>query len=338
MIDHSKFQEEIQGAYPAKGRSGLLTHDEAALAQTMSTMPHVQSVTDDDITALRMALQHAKFEDPYSESAIYYMLTGRRGLWIYARNEASFLVCLHPNVKDTVLVFPSFGGRIPDLKNEFLDKVGGKIAFRLARAPSDHAVDSSFREVKEDVLDWAYPVQIIFCKDTVERKGRNYQVVRQVMNKFSHQDVQSRAVDFEGDGQLLLDLASEWENHRQSYFRGYETQSGYFNRLVKLGRMDDSGLRWLLLYKDGMPRGFSIWEEGAQKTANLFASLVTVDSCSNLCTWLVARTCEQVIGNGGHSLCLGGSETEGMDRFKRKFAPGRSVSLKTLAPLPAAFK
>lgn len=332
MIDPSKSQEGIQDSHSAKGCPDPFTHDEAAFAQTMSTMSHVQSVTDDDIPALRMALQRAKFEDPYSESAIYYALTGRRGLWIYARNEASFLFCFHPNVKDTVLIFPPFGGRTPDLKAEFLDRVGGKIAFRLARVPSDHAVEGSFREVKEDVLDWAYPVQIIFCKDTVERKGGNYQVVRQVMNKFSHQDVQSRAVDFERDGALLLDLAREWEDHRQSYFRGYETQSGYFNRLVKLGRMDDSGLRGLLLYKDGMPRGFSVWEEGAQKTANLFASLVTVDTCSNLCTWLIVRTCEQAMKNGSLELCLGGSETEGMDRFKRKFAPCRSVPLRTISP------
>lgn len=48
-------------------------------------------------------------DDTYLNSPLYYVLTGRKGVWVHEGFGAVMVVCAHPHVADRLLVFPEIG-------------------------------------------------------------------------------------------------------------------------------------------------------------------------------------------------------------------------------------
>ncbi len=314
-----------------------LSRKEIAFSQKIAETPNVQKIELQNLALLKTILQRGTFEDPYAASPAYYGLTGRRGLWVYARENTVILFCLHPNVQNKVLVFPPFGAKPEKELNRFLELVSPlDMKLHLSRFSAGYTAppDKAFREQKEKTLDWKYPVHTISCHDLMQRKGKAYQVIRQSMNKFSRRNTQIRTIDFQQDACLLRTMAEKWEHSRQTYYNDYEVPCDYFSHLIELCQHAGLELTGTILYLDGEPMGFCIWEMPVpgRNCANIFASQIKNDEHTNLCTYLVVKSCEKMRNSDIDNACLGGSETEGLDRYKRKFIPHSSLQLKTFVP------
>ncbi|MCB1317739.1 MAG: hypothetical protein KDK27_17360, partial [Leptospiraceae bacterium] len=127
-------------------------------------------------------------------------------------------------------------------------------------------------------------------------------------------------------------LAQQWEAKTNHYDR-YDLRTNYFNYLARLAVEQRSlNLRGLIVSVEGQDAGFSIWEPESNggKTANLFASQVSDFNTTNLATYLTVVSAEQMLAEGAEFMCLGGSETEGMDRYKQGFIQTYSTPLDTI--------
>lgn len=316
---------------------------EENFVRIINALPAVLPIKMDNLPVLRRVFDDAAFEDSYAESPVYHGLTGRRGLWIYAHDKSAFLFCLHPNLRDKVLVFPLLAKKNPDVVSTFINAVvpSSGMDVMLARVPPEEEATSRrvgqhlFRPQREEVLDWAWPVHTVSLAALAQRRGGAYSVIRQTMNKFADSDLRERPINFQQDAGIVARLAQEWEKSRSDYFSSYQMPSTYYARLLELGREGANDLHGLLVTDNDRPVGFSIWENGMKGTANLFASAVSGDNRTNLCTWLIVRSCEAARKAGMSRMCLGGSETAGMDRFKRKFVPSQSLSLSTMVLAPS---
>ena len=349
------------------------TPEEEQLVERLDNIPRIKRIQSGDIPVLKTAFDNASTsidKDPYLVSPTYHALTGRRGLWLYSDEETSTAVvfCLHPNLKNTVVIYPGFGEGPNRAIVNLIDKIQAAedpgeslnikgIKFQIGRvrpesslhdiAEGRHLIHAE--TVEEQVLDWRFPVHTVKCRDLVERKGKDYGRIRQAMNKFERAGAEVREIDFKSrdDQKTISKISRAWEDKTAHYDRYDLTLVPYFNTLVKMAQTQaELGLRGLFVVLNGKPRGFSIWEPGhnSTKAANLFASQIGREnadtdaknnadevSITNLGTFLHVKIAEQLLEDGTDYVCLGGSENETMDDYKRGFRPKYSTPLQTVA-------
>jgi len=283
-------------------------------------------VTDDDLKALQKRLMASGSGDPYARSAAYFAMTGRDGLWKVEEDGALVLLCRHPNVENEILVFPPVGDAGGVLLSQTLEAVAatGKIV-RLARfenPPMHGGLNGSkirMSRIPEIVLDWAYPVHVLDTTAVANHRGRGFENLRQHLNRLDMMRISVRDIVMESDRESVLAAAQAWAGDDVSKVSTYERQLELFGTLPLAGRV---------IFCGGKPAGFSIWEEtdARQGMANAYAHLA-VHEIDGLSRFVIVDMCRTLAMRGFQQVCIGGSETEGLDRFKRKFCPVESVSL-----------
>ncbi len=330
----------------------LATQEERSLVKRLIGLQGISKIKTSDIHTLKSAFKNASSDDPYSISPTYYAVTGRRGLWlskhIKGENEkTACLFCLHPNIKNTVVIFPPFGCNPSDAVISLINEIGDiGINFQIGRIAKQSNITKEMSEYfsgratasKENILDWAFPVHTINATKLIERKGKKYGRIRQVMNKFDGIDTSVREIDFFNDSSLIKKLSSNWDGNTDHYNQYDITLNMYFETLANIACKEPQiSLNGIIISIDGVDRGFSIWEPALteSKTANLFASQVTSFDMTNLSTYLTIKSVEYALNYGDEYMCLGGSENIGMDRYKRGFIPDISEELITIKIEPA---
>lgn len=335
-----------------------VTDKEEAFFRKMRGTPYVSNIDFDHLRRLKDAFKNATAEDPYSLSPTYYGLTGRRGLWVHhcESGDTAMIFCLHPNKDDTVLVFPPFGISPKPMLTGFLEHIaplGMKMQIGRVYEEDTNLLEFACAArgltasvVPETTLDWAYPVHTIATAALKARQGGAYAKVRGAYNKFSRIREERgaplatvAAIDFRQDRKLLEKVAHEWEaNSNANYYEKYDKSipTDYFLTLIQIAQRPDIGLQGLKIFLNGEVKGFSIWERpyNASKAANLYASQVADFSQTNLGTFLTVKSAEYILSQGGPYMCLGGSETAKMDKFKRSFVPHKSKNLVTIEIAP----
>lgn len=329
------------------GNDNFASEQEKSLVKRIDSLPNSEKINVSDLKTLKSAFSAAAADDPYSVSPTYYALTGRRGLWLY-KDEAensdttALLFCLHPNTQNTIMIFPPFGeSPIESAMNLINDINGNGIKFQIGRIIKDSNLEKTIsnkystqtERVVEDVLDWTFPVHTINCEALTKREGKEYSRIRQTMNKFNRSETEIRDIDFKNDLPIIEKLASSWEKNTDHYDDYDITFTEYFKNLVEIANNEPNlGLKGIIVSIDGKDKGFSIWEPALNEgnTANLFASQVSDFKMTNLATYLTVKSAEQILEDGAQYICLGGSENEGMDRYKRGFIPDKSIELTTI--------
>jgi len=288
----------------------------------------ISPVTDNSLEALQERLRASVGGDPYAKSAAYFAMTGRDGLWKVENDNSLVLLCQHPNVEGEILVFPPIGDGGDGLLSQTLNTVAamGMVA-RLSRFenPPMHAAlnGSEIRvsRIPETALDWAYPVHVLDTAVVSDHRGGGFENLRQHLNRLDISRVNVKDIDPFVDGETVLAAVRAWAGNDASKIAPYLRQLDLFGKLPLAGR---------LIFYEGKPAGVSIWEEtdGQAGMANAYAHLAVheVDGLSRL---VMLDMCEVLAARGFSRVCIGGSETEGLDRFKRKFCPVESVSLST---------
>ena len=339
----------------------LRTDVEKGLYKVVRRMDEVERITPQKLPKLADAFRNAYWDeqpsDPYYLSPTYYAVTGRRSLWRYNGQNAGFFFCLHPNQENTLLIFPPDGKRTRETLRSFINKIKDTgMLVQLARVNESNSKFATtfgteanpFHLVKvpENTLDWAYPVRTASITGMLEREGPAYRKLRQAVNRYEgdgeHADkVEVRSVDFKKsfDVNKMGALAHLWEMVTEHY-DDYSIPSDYFNYMITLASEGMLDLNGAIANVNGKDVAFSIWERPIYDggTANLFASQLCVTNgdtspaTQHVLKYLITESgkiaAEQ---DGAQSMCLGGSETEGMDRFKRLFGviPEKSPELDT---------
>ena len=284
-----------------------------------------EPVSDTDLVALQESLaEEGEQTDPYARSATYFAMTGRHGLWKLERFGSAVLLCLHPNDDDTILVFPPrgpYGRTVLEMALRALK--GNERNVRLARADSHMALPTvataDMEKVAEEMLDWRYAVHVLDTQRVSEHRGRRFQEVRTALNQMD--DSRVEAVDLEPakHGGNVRDIVEEWADDETAVRECYDRLLDLFVKLSLHGR---------ILFYDGKASGFSIWEETEPERglANAFAHIGLHD-IRGMSRLVMVDMCRTLSERGISRVCIGGSENEGLDHFKRKFCPVESIDL-----------
>uniref|UniRef100_A0A0G4I5P0 Phosphatidylglycerol lysyltransferase C-terminal domain-containing protein n=1 Tax=Chromera velia CCMP2878 TaxID=1169474 RepID=A0A0G4I5P0_9ALVE len=173
-------------------------------------------------------------QDPCRFSAAYFLMTGRKGLWIVeltgkdeaggsvqAASGSSLLLCAHPNSAGRFLIFPPWGGdsngrtALIDAVWNFVAKSG--VSVQLARFPA--APHVGFREVEETLLDWRFPVHILDTQKVVKKEGFAFKQFRwklhclQQKHRVEKEDLQPGREEDRREAMKLLNTWRPGDDH-----------------------------------------------------------------------------------------------------------------------------
>jgi hypothetical protein len=310
---------------------------EKNLEQNMS----VTRISNLNISALDKVLSCEDSEDSYATSAAYYLFTGRRGLWAYQKHGTSILFCWHPNIDGQILVFPPIGRKDFGLFPHFLSN--------LPHAPNGiHFVRHQFSDVvalnkisrtaqakictpiQETVLDWRYPAHILSSDELSKLKGHQYMLIRNRIRQINKHSVRVELLSREYICHVES-LISRWARlHTTNQPTVVDLMNPYLE-ILSMYRKGNGNLKGLVFFVDEQAEGVTIWDVSnrSNKTANIYVNLCNTNY-KGLSELALVSVAQRVSQEGVHFLNLGGSETESLDRYKKKFAPTHSVDLHTL--------
>jgi hypothetical protein len=296
----------------------------------------LRRVGDADLAGLQAVLDEGAGEDPYQLSAGYFALTGRHGLWLARSADSALVVCRHPQHAGTMLVFPPLGTGGMDLLAAALQRLAApRTALRLARAGAafpvrlaGSALAAVLCRVPETDLDWAFPVHVLDPAAVAAHRGGAFEAVRRGLNWLDHAAIEALDLRPGVHAAAVLDLVGRWAAGDPDRIAPYRRLLGLFGTVPLAGR---------LVLHAGRPAGFSAWDEAprARGLANAFAH-IGLHEVRGMARFVLYDMCRTLAAKGFAEACIGGSETSGLDRFKRKFAPVRSIRLDTWEAVPAA--
>jgi len=287
----------------------------------------LRPVGDDDLTDLQAILKKHQIADPYQSSAAYYALTGRNGLWLVQEGDAAVMVCRHPNVSGEFLVFPQIGKCSSNLLAKTISaisKTGVNVSvaradeFQSRRLVASHP-NIQLEKVPEQILDWAYPVHVLDTAKVVQHSGNEFQQFRTKLNKVDQTLIQAFDLDLTIHRQAVSDIVLKWAEGDQEKITPYMRLLDLFEKVPMAGR---------IILHNGQPAGFSLWEETFPKSglANAYAHL-GLHEIKGMARYVMLDMCKALHKKGYSKVCIGGSETAGLDQFKRQLRPVRSISL-----------
>lgn len=294
---------------------------------------------------LAKLLQRYKSEDTYVICPAYHAFTGRYGLWGYARDDAFLLFSRHPNDPNQIIFFPQFGAKKSNLLFEVLGFFSDfEIEFSIARSITqssefDTAILNSrqseflFRTQQEQVLDWTYPVYTLSTAEVLEAKGKAFKSFRYDLHRINEKEIRTELIDPYLDFQELRSVIQTWAEHKSDLMDVSETIDSYMY-LLKLMRMPSLNLSGVKFYREGQLVAFEIWSilSSNSQVANNLAGLniQSVENLPGFSSYQYYTVCRMLYQQGIDSVCIGGSETAGLDHFKRKMKPIKSLPLQTI--------
>lgn len=294
-------------------------------------------VTPDKLPLLQMLLNGIDRDDPYSVSAAYYAMTGRKGLWLYGDDRTMMIIARHPNNEDQLLFFPPFGADPARLlNNALIDPAMPDGSVKMARLGSEDGylimqmtARSQHKPMPERLLDWTYPVHVLDINKVVTREGGLFRDFRKNVNRAFGRGLWAEPITTATHRKITSNLAKNWaDSHEQT---AYSIEDLVMPSMTAIDLMK-SGLPMagLLIHEGEKPVGFIIWEETdpTKGIANSIAGL-SIGS-KGIDEFAMLQMCETLKSRGFQQVCIGGSETAGLDAFKRKMNPVRSIELQSI--------
>lgn len=271
--------------------------------------------------------------DSYSVSPVYYLMTGRKGGMIFEEDNKIIIAVNHPNLDDYYLVFPNIIGIInTDLSKEIevakmlMNQTPRKKVI-IARVPNNIAENYSHLIVEENFMDWKYPVHILDVAKVVARRGKNYQQIRQRLNQLDIKKCFTKELDAVRDFDVVLKMTTNWA---KAFPYGYYSTEDLISPTKKLLElMKDSRLSICghIIYFDGTPSAYCLWEEQGD-IANGYAMSAN-KNIHGLAEYNIVEMCRYLQNKKITKVNIGGSESEGLNRYKKKFSPIQSLNLKS---------
>lgn len=271
--------------------------------------------------------------DSYSVSPVYYLMTGRKGGMIFEADNKIIITVNHPNLDNYYLVFPSIiGGDNADLTIELevaqmLMQQSPEKKVIIARIPNNIARRYQHLIVEENFLDWKYPVHILDVAGVVERRGKNYQQIRQRLNQLDIKKCIAKEIDVEQDSDIILKMASNWAEDFPYEYYSLEDLISPTKKLLELMKEPQLSIHGHIIYFDDTPSAYCLWEEQGT-IANGYA-MSADKNIPGLAEYNIVKMCHELHSKKVTKVNIGGSESEGLNRYKKKFSPIHSLCLKS---------
>ncbi len=304
-----------------------------------------------NFSALRALLQASPSEDAYCRSVLYYAFTGRGSVRVIGRGSDAVIAMLHPNRPRSLLVFFPFA----DSAEAFLRQVGQLVEYRdcleqfdvyLARVPEeivrrtfenrDKLFKSGWwlRRMTEETLDWVYPSHDVSLASLIEPQGGALTTYRKKLRKFDRRGVRLVSLaDATADEveTAVKEVSLRWVETKCRQHNGRPDQRPVLNDLLdpysSLAALNavsapDLRIEGFILKRGDEPLAFTFWEK-PQTLTDTVACMAALPRSheTGLSEYLYCQIARTLTAQGYERMCIGGSETEGLDRFKRKLAP-----------------
>ena len=309
--------------------------------QALDDIPYIERISFDTYAQLLPYIGDKKNIDSYLTSPLYYLFTGRNGLWGFNYQDKRILFCWHPNCDGQILIFSTSDCEEWPVVHKLLELLPPPpLGFKLARVQKDSSLQSlltrtpdlndvnfEYKIVEEKILDWAFPVRILHTYEIKNLTGKKFNNVRNCISrikKFSPEyHIISQSIYDRDIKNLLHRWADKTAETKEEYFNLYECYDSLFSLCRKKGSA--SGLAF---YIDSKLEAVSLWDisNGIHPTANLYANFCN-KNYYGLAEFIIVKTCETLASMGIEYLNIGGSETASLDFFKNKFRPVISVDL-----------
>ena len=289
-----------------------------------------QIVSDKDLDAI---FKNSASVDPSMRSIGYIKMTARKGLSSFQGIHGIVLFCLHPNMDDKYIIFP------PASKDGYEDvkelarilKTSGK-KIEIVRVPSDIAEYAALKakgKISEKTdLDYAYPVHVVDVSELFDMRGTRFLKFRNKANAARKEGNAVVPCNFlPQEIERMKDICRTWSSHL--FGQDALSQSEYIDYALN-NLTANPAIKGLMSFQNDVPNGFTIWEDpvDSHDTANsLIHCAIHQRGVSELLHHEMAK---QLKAKGIKFLSLGGAETEGLDAFKRKMNPVKSIMLKTI--------
>lgn len=277
--------------------------------------------------------------DSYLHSPLYYMITGRKGAWLYKNTHSALVVCVHPHIEHRLVVFPEIGKADFELTVSVLSTLTPpKNGIQLARYTEEgiaklkrqltklsYTPVIGISDTEETVLDWRYPLHILDTGQVSEMKGKPYQKIRNMFRNAA-QHVTSAPLNEKNSLRFMKAALKFWEGNMIFNEKDTEDMSEFYHELFKIIERHPGALEGLLFLQGRKPVGFTAWDCSGRDTANMFVNLGDT-SISGLSDYQMVTTCQTLHEKGINRLNLGGSELQSLDAFKTKFHPAESLKI-----------
>ncbi len=173
---------------------------------------------------------------------------------------------------------------------------------------------------------WAYPVCTLETNIVSQHSGNKFQQFRTALNRLDLNKIQATDFDPVQQRDAISEVLQRWAMNDEDKISPYESLLELFDVLPMRGR---------LIWYDGKPAGFSIWEETdpASGMANAHAHIGIHQVCG-LSRFVMLDMCQVLEAKGVDRVCIGGSETSGLNQFKQQLRPVESLSLSSYAITP----
>jgi hypothetical protein len=325
----------------------------------------VEEISRNKFKSLNEILRSSRSEDAYVRSPLYFALTGRKGLLYLHSKDAELIACVHPNDDSTLLLFvpfvydaQKFRSCISALVRNLQDGQKSQL-FRIFRlfdsvhiarvpksligveVPEGYSIANGCQIQREDKLDWTYPSYDVLLSRSADPKGHELAVYRNKLNKYKDRGV--TAVPFaevpeEERFWAVCYIAERWaKNKLEGKWNGSNLLFSEDKLLEPYEYLADL-IRNPVVFIDGifLKRGaeyiaFRLWENSGdyEHAVSSFAALLATcePGCSEYLHYEAAR---RLLACGYQEMCIGGSESAGLDSFKQKFCPIRAHQLFTL--------
>jgi len=311
--------------------------------ERVESIPGVLRYDTATLPYLSKTLRRFASDDNYLTCAGYHAFTGRNGLWAYARGRAMVLFACNPAQTDQIIFFPQLGEPFPHLALELMEMLpppsGG---YRIARVPAEQADFTAailnrksrkfnFTPETETILDWTYPVHTIDTAAVVEAAGRRFKSFRQHLNTIDTARIQIVPLDAHSDVPELMGVIGPWAESKADICPP-DIMIDVYVSFLRVMRMAALGIKGIKYYMDGELVAFDAWAMpgSGSRTANSFAGF-SKTKMRGFSEFQHYTFCRLMLAEGVERACLGGSEAEGLDHFKRKMNPVHSLDLTSIA-------
>lgn len=318
--------------------------------QRIEKIPGVLAINKDTLSFLPRILERFEGDDPYMMCPSYHAFTGRYGLWAYYKDRSLLLMAKNPANKEQILFFPQLGDSAPHLALDIIDNMPQpKGGYRFSRIPTEQAnfmaailnkrsKTHSFNVIREDLLDWTYPVHVISTEKVINPSGRQMKNFRLHMAKIDQTRITVKPFNASSDIPELMSIVDQWAKNKARAL-DYDEMMEIYRALFELVLHPALNLMGIKIYYDGELKAYEIWDMPKEKNgiANSFAgfSNAQIYGFSEFQHYALCKTLHEA---GIKEVCLGGSEIEGLDAFKRKMRPVRSICLSSIDVVPSFAK
>ncbi|MEM6812121.1 MAG: phosphatidylglycerol lysyltransferase domain-containing protein [Pseudomonadota bacterium] len=259
-------------------------------------------------------------------------MTARKGLKIFKGDHANIFYSEHPNLNNTCIIFPPADERgIIDILDLFELVKNQYKKVQIIRVPKSKAEFWAMilrgKAKKEDVLDYTYPVYTVSTSSIIEMKGSKFYNFKKTLNKIKDDELEIEPIDFTKDKQKLSKLLLKWVKD-VSFNPDVNIAEPALYVSENLGTT--LSLNGFIIYQAGKACGFAIWENPQTKNQTACATIHCARHIQGLSEFIHFKISEILLTQGIQKLCIGGSETHGLDFFKRKMQPCEQDSLMTI--------